>query len=276
VILIQLTDLHCSPHGRPAMRRCETNMLTERALRSARAFSPKADAMMITGDLTDNGVSAEYRALAEMLKRLADFPVYVIPGNHDRREVLRAELAHLPGVTTDPHFVQYVVDDLPVRLVLLDTVVPGAGHGELCPQRMAWLEATLAAAPDRPTMIGMHHPPFLCGIRHMDQIALKDIPAFTALIARHKQVQRIVCGHHHRPITVPVAQAVASIAPSVAHQVELELHEGGPALWNLEPAAYQVHLWMAGTGIVSHTAYVESYPGPYPFLTDPEYPGKPH
>ena len=274
MILIQLTDLHCRPVGLPAMRRCETNMLTERALRTVRAFQPKPDAVMITGDLTDNGVAAEYQALAEMLKRLIDVPVYVIPGNHDRREVLRAELGHLPGVTSDPHFVQYVVDDLPVRLVMLDTVVPGAAHGELCERRLAWLDATLAAQPNKPTMIGMHHPPFVCGIVHMDEIALRDIPGFTALIARHPQVQRIVCGHHHRPVTVPVAQAIASIAPSVAHQVELDLFSQSPGLWNLEPAAFQLHLWIEGSSIVSHTAYVDSYPGPYPFLTDPEYPGQ--
>jgi 3',5'-cyclic-AMP phosphodiesterase len=276
VILIQLTDLHCRPQGLPAMRRCETNTLTERALRAARAFTPRANALVITGDLTDNGGAGEYQTLSEMLGRIADVPVYVIPGNHDRREIMRAELGHLPGVAADPNFVQYVVDDLPVRLVMLDTVVPGAGHGELCEARMAWLDATLAAAPDRPTMIGMHHPPFLCGIEHMDKIALRDIAGFTALIARHPQVKRIICGHHHRPITVQVAQAIASIAPSVAHQVELDLFSTNPGQWNLEPPAFQVHLWMEGTGFVSHTAYVDSYPGPYPFLLDDDYPGKQH
>jgi Icc protein len=198
LILIQLTDLHCRPHGQPAMRVCETNMLTERALRAVAAFSPKPDAVLITGDLTDAGTAPEYRTLAEMLGRLIDVPVYVIPGNHDRRELVRAELGHLPGVTADPHFVQYVVDDLPVRLVMLDTVAPGFGHGELCAERMAWLEATLASVPHKPTLIGMHHPPFLCGM-DMDRIALRDIAGFTALIARHPQVKRIVCGRMRWP-----------------------------------------------------------------------------
>src|SRR6266851_2348763 len=121
MLLAQLTDLHCSPHGQPAMRVCETNMLTERALRAVRAFRPGVEAMMITGDLTDNGRESEYAALAAMLKRNIDVPVYVIPGNHDRRENLKSVLGHLPGVTEDPRFVQYTVEDLPVRLVMLDT-----------------------------------------------------------------------------------------------------------------------------------------------------------
>jgi Icc protein len=270
MILAQITDLHVRPHGMAAMRACETNMLTERGLRAVRAFRPKADAVMITGDLAANGLDSEYRELAAMLRRTIDVPVYVIPGNHDRRQGIKTELRHLPGVGDDAEFVQYCVDDLPVRLVMLDTLVPAAPHGELCTRRLGWLDATLAAAPHKPTIIAMHHPPFLCGIRHMDRIILRDSDAFTAVIAKHRQVQRILCGHHHRAITVPVAHAIASIAPSVAHQVELDLFSDNVGLWNLEPAAFQVHVWLEEPGIiVSHTAYVEQYPGPYPFFADP-------
>lgn len=269
MILAQLTDLHVRPHGMAAMRACETNMLTERALRAVRAFRPKVDAVMITGDLAANGLNTEYRELGAMLRRIIDVPTYVIPGNHDRREALKSELRHLPGVADDPEFVQYSVDHLPVRLVMLDTLVPAAAHGELGPKRLAWLDATLKAAPHKPTIVAMHHPPFLCGIRHMDGIILNDAEAFIAVIARHRQVQRILCGHHHRPITAQVAHAIASIAPSVAHQVELDLFSDNPGRWNLEPAAYQLHAWLEPPGtIVSHTAYVEQYPGPYPFIAD--------
>ena len=87
---------------------------------------------------------AEYLA-----EHLHEVPIHVIPGNHDRREVL---LRELPGVPSYEGFVCYAVDDLPVRLVMLDTVVPGAGHGTLCDERLAWLDRTLAAAPEKPTM----------------------------------------------------------------------------------------------------------------------------
>ncbi len=270
MILAQLTDLHVRPHGMAAMRVCETNMLTERALRAAHAFRPKADAVLITGDLAANGLDTEYQQLAAMLRRTIDAPVYVIPGNHDRREGIKSELSHLPGVTEHAEFIQYCVDDLPVRLVLLDTLVPGAAHGELCANRLAWLDAALAAAPHKPTIVAMHHPPFLCGIRHMDRIILRDPEAFVAIIAKHRQVQRILCGHHHRTITMPIAHTIASIAPSVAHQVELDLFSDNAGLWNLEPAAFHVHVWIQeAQAIASHTAFVEKYPGPFPFFADP-------
>jgi 3',5'-cyclic AMP phosphodiesterase CpdA len=273
--LIQLTDLHCRPEGLAVSRVAETNMLTERAFRAVANLRIKADAIVVSGDLTDNGLAAEYKTLTGILRReVRGVPVYVIPGNHDRREVLKAELAFLPGVTADPEFVQYAIDDLPVRLVLLDTVVPGGSHGMLCDRRLAWLEATLAAHPHKPTMIVMHHPPFVCGIAHMDAINLRNAEDFTAVVARHPQVERIICGHHHRPVTARIAHAIASISPSVAHQVELDLHGGEMGFMVMEPPAYQIHQWSESAGIVSHTAYVESFPGPFPFVLDADYPGK--
>ena len=275
MILIQITDLHVRPHGMPVARVGETNMLVERGLSAVRAFTPRPDALIISGDLTDNGLATEYEELAAMLRRTVDLPTYVIPGNHDRREELKRGMADWPGVADDPEFVQYTVDDLPVRLVMLDTVIPFSSAGELCEKRMRWLEAALAAEPDKPTMIAMHHPPFLTGIAHMDRIPLRNWREFQDLLSRHRQVIRVVCGHDHRPIITQVGPTIGCIAPSVAHQVELDLGPHQAPLWNLEPPAFLLHYWEESTGLVTHMGYVENYPGPYPFLLDPDYPGVP-
>ena len=267
--IVQLTDLHVRPLGMAAYRVCESTMMTERALKVASRLQP--DAVIITGDLTDCGLAAEYSLLAGLLRRHLRAPVHVIPGNHDRREVLLQQMA---GVPSAGGFVQYAVDLGPMRIVMLDTVVPGAGHGSVDGGRLEWLDQTLAAAPGTPTMIAMHHPPFLCGLAHMDRINLRDGPAFAAVIARHPQVQRIVCGHHHRPVTAQVAHAVATIIPSVAHQVELDLDPDAPPAFVLEPPGFAVHLWDAANGFVSHNLMVENYPGPFPFLLEPDYPGQ--
>ena len=273
MILCQLTDLHMRPPGKLSNRVVDTNRCTEQAFRAVAQFDPLPEAVVITGDLTECGLEAEYQQLAALLP-LLPMPVFVIPGNHDRRETLRAVLGHLPGVARDPRYVQYAIEDLPVRLVMLDTVVPGAGHGLLGPDRLDFLDRTLAAAPDRPTIVAMHHPPFVCGIGHMDAINLHDAAEFAAVIARHPQVQRIICGHHHRPITAPLAHAVASIAPSVAHQVALSLRPNAPSEFFLEPPGYQLHC-LTQAGIVSHTGVFGDWPGPYPFVVNPDYPGKP-
>ena len=263
MILVQLTDLHIRPLGMAAHRTAETNMLTERALRSVARLRTRPDAVLLTGDLADNGQESEYAVLAEMLQRYITVPVYAIPGNHDARNTLRAGLSHLPGINQDPDFIHYTIETLPMRLVMLDTLIPGKGEGELCSARLDWLDRTLAAAPDRPTIVAMHHPPFATGIAHMDAIGLNNRDEFASVIARHKQVERILSGHVHRPITGRVAHAFASVAPSAAHQIEFSLGNE-PGAWNLEPAAFQVHALIGGN-LVSHTVYVENFPGPYPF-----------
>jgi len=274
MLICQLTDLHVRPVGKPANRVSETNMFTERALRAVARLEPRPDIVVITGDLTECGLPEEYANLSKLLARLQPIPVFVIPGNHDRRENLREGLKHLPGVTTHPQYVQYVVDGYPVRLIMLDTLVPGAGHGELRPEQLEFLDRSLSEASDQPTIIGMHHPPFACGIAHMDRINLRNAAAFAAIIARHRQVDRIICGHHHRPIVARVAHAIASISPSVAHQVEMTLDPQDSGAFVFEPPAFQLHRWSASDGVVSHTLFVEQFPGPYPFVNDPDYPGK--
>lgn len=274
MLICQLTDLHVCAVGAACNRVSETNMFAARAFRAVTAMQPRPDVVLITGDLTESGMPVEYANLATLIRLHLPMPVYLIPGNHDRRDNFKSALAFLPGVTADPGYVQYAIDDYPVRLIMLDTVVFGFGHGELRDEQLAWLDRTLAAVPDKPTLIGMHHPPFDCGIGHMDRIKLRNAEAFTAVIARHKQVCRIVCGHHHRPIFAQIAHTIASIAPSVAHQVELMLEPDAKAMLNFEPPALHLHRWTAADGLVTHMAYVEDYPGPYPFVAAPDYPGR--
>lgn len=265
MLLAHLTDVHVRPHGVLANRVVDTNGMLERALRHVAALEPKPDAVIISGDLTDGGLPEEYEILRDLLRRHLAMPVYLIPGNHDLREAMKHVLAEFPGVAADPKFVQYVIDDFPVRLVMLDSVAVGAGHGELCGARLAFLDRALAAAPGKPTLVVLHHPPIVCGIEFMDEINLHDAEAFAAVIARHPQVERVLCGHHHRPILRRFAGTVVQVAPSVAHQVTLALQPRAPETLIMEPPAYLLHLWTPETGLVSHQAYVGSFPGPYPF-----------
>src|SRR3546814_9982601 len=98
--------------------------------------------------------------------------IIAIPGNHDGRDSMRAAFA-AEGYLPDSGFLQFAIDDAyPLRLVGLDTVIPGEGGGELCAERLDWLDATLPQKPDAPTLVMMHHPPFVTGLGHMDRIEI--------------------------------------------------------------------------------------------------------
>src|ERR1700722_16054365 len=115
MLICQLTDLHVCAVGVSCNRVSETNMFAARAFRTVAAMKPMPDVVVITGDLTDNGMPAEYANLAGLIRQHLPMPVYVIPGNHDRRDNFRRDLGFLPGVTADPEYLQYAVDEHPRR-----------------------------------------------------------------------------------------------------------------------------------------------------------------
>ncbi len=265
MLIAQLSDLHVQPHGTLAYGVVDTNPFVERAFKTVAALDPVPDIVILSGDLTDSGLDAEYDILADLIRRHLQMPVYLIPGNHDRRAGIKARLGHLPGVKSDPAFVHYVIEDFPVRLVMLDSIVPAQSHGEFCAARLDFIERVLSAAPTKPTLVVLHHPPVLVGIAHMDEVSLRNPAAFEAIIRRHPQVERILCGHAHRPIIARFGGSLVQVAPSVAHQVTLDLRPDGPATFNMEPPAFLLHHWRPESRLVSHQVYVGAFAGPYPF-----------
>jgi 3',5'-cyclic AMP phosphodiesterase CpdA len=188
----------------------------------------------------------------------------VLTGNHDDREIMRALFAgHLP----DSGPLCYLIEQYALRLIALDTLVPGEPWGRLGAEQLAWLDARLGEVPDKPTMVALHHPPFRTGIGHLDRSMLRDADALATVIGRHPQVERVVCGHVHRSIQRRFAGTLAQSAPSGAHQTELILGEA-PATWICEPPAVLLHWWSPEGGLVSHVSMIGDY-GPPGRFSDP-------
>lgn len=268
MIIVQISDLHVRAPGTLAYGRVPTNDMLRAAIRQIAEMEPRPDVVIATGDLVHAGAVEEYEMLHHLLGAL-DIPVYLVPGNHDLRENFAAVFGdhdYLPK----RGFQHYVIDNYPVRLIGLDTVIPGHGGGTLCAERLGWLEDVLAAGRNRPTVVFMHHPPFRTGIDHMDVIGLATGDAFGAVIERHPQVERVLCGHLHRAIQVRWRGTLAATAPSTAHQVALDLRPGVDGVFALEPPGFQVHVWSPGAGIISHTVSVGRFDGPYPFVEPQE------
>jgi 3',5'-cyclic AMP phosphodiesterase CpdA len=258
MLLAQISDLHVTETDRKLYDRIDTAGLLARAVSHLNALDPPADFVIITGDLVDQGSIAEYENLRAILARLRP-PYALMPGNHDDRANLRRAFAdhdYLKGVG---EFLQYTVDDQPLRLLALDTVIPGESGGRLCGARLAWLAARLKEKPKRPTVIAMHHPPFASGLVGMDAIACENSDALGEIVARHPQVERIICGHVHRPMCLRWHGTVVSTAPATAHQVALDLRDGSPVSWIMEPPACHLHYWRPDSGLVTHLSYIGDY-----------------
>jgi 3',5'-cyclic-AMP phosphodiesterase len=253
MIIAQISDLHVRVEGSLVYDRFDTGICLARCVAHIERMRPRPDALLATGDLVDGGSPGEYRRLRELLAPLC-MPVYLIPGNHDERGALREEFrdhAYLPPPGAP---VRYVVEDYPVRLIGLDTVVPGSEGGALDWEQLDWLDRELAAQSSRPTLIFMHHPPLRTGIRGMDDIALSEASAarLGEIVARHRHIALITCGHVHRGIQARWQGTAVSVCPSSAFQGILNLRGDRYVIGGNEPPAYQVHYWN-GSELVTHT-----------------------
>ena len=265
MLLAQISDLHIKRPGQLAYRRVDTAAALTRCIEKLNALVPRPDAVLVTGDLTDFGHDDEYGNLRGLLAAL-EIPYYLMIGNHDDRAGLRRAFADRAELQAG-EFVQYALDVGAVRVLALDSQVPGTSGGDLCDARLAWLAAQLDAAGDRPVIVALHHPPFVSGIGHMDALRLAPAAAakLDALLRGYPNVERVLCGHVHRTMFTRFGGTLASAVPAPAHQVAFDLRADAPSAFRLEPPAFAVHVHTPDAGMTSHHVYVDEGDGPYPF-----------
>jgi 3',5'-cyclic AMP phosphodiesterase CpdA len=269
MIIAQITDCHVAVPGRLVFGRVDTAARLRSAVASLNAMSPRPDVVVATGDLVETGSIEEYRHLRELLAPLT-MPIYLIAGNHDDRAALRRVFADHGHYLPSHGFLHWAVDRHPVRLIGLDTVVPGQPNGELCAARINWLDSMLAQRAHVPTLLLMHHPPFFIGQDGLDNIRCYGAERLHTVIQRHPQVEALLCGHYHQALVTRWAGVTAVVAPATAHQIEVDAEGDGPPRWNLDPAACMIHVWRRGGGLISRVAVVEHYPGPFAYGRTPE------
>ncbi len=277
MLIAQISDFHLKPKGIPAYRVADTASPLIRAVRHINHLRPMPDAVLVTGDLADEGAYEAYTLLREILTPLKP-PFFMVPGNHDHKASLCEvfpDHAYLKGIPepNGKRAICYTIEDFPVRMVGLDTVIPGEHGGGLNPIRLAWLDEVLLEKPAAPTVIFMHHPPFASGIGHMDPEVFVRRNELAAIVEKHPQVERLMCGHIHRAICRRFAGTTATICPGIGMQLVLDLRAEAPSAFILEPPAAMLHLltelWGEKT-LLSHVSIIpdspDQYGGPHPFF----------
>jgi 3',5'-cyclic-AMP phosphodiesterase len=216
---------------------------------------PRPDLLLATGDLADTGDDGESYGRLKLAVADLPFPVFFALGNHDGRDAFRANFpdAPMPG-----GFLQYAIEDHDLRILVLDTLEEGRHGGNFCETRAAWLRERLGEAPDRPTLIVLHHPPIDSGLSWMteDPEALW-VKRLASIVAAHRNIVALVAGHLHRPVVTRWAGTTLVVCPSTAPQVALDLDsidperpDGRPMIV-ADPPYFAVHVWN-GTTLVTH------------------------
>jgi len=218
--ILHLSDTHLLAGNPPLGGRYDTAANLHRTLEAVERLGIRPDAIVFTGDLTDLGEPGAYRALRAAVEPVAErlgAPLVWVAGNHDERPELRRDLLGLDP-TQEP--VTAVHDLGGLRLVVLDTTVPGWHHGDLDAVQLEWLRGLLATPAPLGTILAMHHPPLPSHVPLFDILELRDQGRLADAIAG-TDVRAILAGHLHYSTSGTFAGVPVSVAAATCYTMDL-------------------------------------------------------
>jgi len=213
MIIAQITDTHIA-HGAPDADRRASDL--ERTLADINSLDPAPDVIIHTGDVVHGGRREDYAAAASLLAT-ARAPIYVAPGNRDDRENLRHSLSRwVPA--SGLGFLDYAVEDFPVRLVAFDTTTSASNRGDFSAARDRELTALIEAGDQRPIAVFMHHPPVTVtvGPDPLNFVTPEAMADLQRSLERSGRVAAVFCGHVHRSTWGRIGDIPVIVAPCTA------------------------------------------------------------
>lgn len=267
--ILQISDFHLRGDGKLSFQVVDTaSFLKSTKAHLEHVFSldgQKPDMIVVTGDIADSGDEKAYLMVYEALSSF-NVPVYAVPGNHDRRDRMVRILKGwtIPNPQTAP-FLCYAVQTEEARLLFLDTLNPGSHAGHMRDAELAWLDNELQSNKNVPTLIFMHHPPFITGLPAMDEPFENREQMRTVLMKA--PWARLCCGHMHRPIFTVWAGVPCVTAPAASMQIELDFTPEGGDTFRMETPGYLLHDFEDGV-FNTHVCQIykkTEFDGPYPF-----------
>ncbi|MCR2818241.1 phosphodiesterase [Microbacterium sp. zg.Y1090] len=220
-VIVHLSDTHLLGRGARLAGRFDVTANLDATLAAVERLGVRPDALVFTGDLTDLGEPEAYRALRAAVEPVAarlGAPVVWVAGNHDERPELRRDLLGLPA-SQEP--VTGVWDLGGLRLIALDTTVPGWHHGDLDATQLDWLRAQLRHPAPLGTLLAMHHPPLPSHIPLFDILELRHQASLAEAIAG-TDVRGILAGHLHYSTSGTFAGVPVSVASATCYTMNLQ------------------------------------------------------
>lgn len=266
MLIVQISDLHLRTDGVPIKDLVDSEQALTACVDHVNHLTPIPDIVLVTGDLVQKDAPVkDYESLRRILDGLPCRWV-AIPGNHDDRDLMLSTLGPGGHVVADGEFLHLTLEAFPLRLIGLDTKKDDSNAGELCPRRLAWLADRLAEAPDRPTLIFMHHPPFATGVDFLDGHfhQFEGVKELEALLRRRSNIQGVIAGHVHRQVQTCFAGVLACVAPGVQFQMSLDFSPGAQSSLVLEPSSVVLYHWSEETGLVAHLSPIGDFGPRYP------------
>lgn len=252
-VIVHLSDTHLLAGGAELGGRFDVEANLVAALAAVERTGVRPDALVFTGDLTDLGEPDAYRRLREAVEPVAErlgAPVVWVAGNHDERAPMRAGLGDAVGSPADAPDapITGVWDLAGLRLVALDSTVPGWHHGEIDAGQLAWLRGILAEPAPHGTLLALHHPPLPSHVPLFDILELREQDALADVI-RGTDVRGILAGHLHYSTAGTFAGVPVNVASATCYTMNLQRP---PASVNGMDAGQSFHLVHVYDDVITH------------------------
>ncbi|MEE9444662.1 MAG: phosphodiesterase [Cocleimonas sp.] len=267
MVIVQISDTHIAGWDKKTYGVADMADNLACCVSHINQINPKADVVLVTGDISNTGSKEEYKHAKSLLDEL-DAPYFVIPGNHDSRKRLVPVFGD-KHCTLENGFVNYVIDDYAVRLIAVDSAIMKQSGGKISKKRADWLEQQLAKETEKPTILFMHHPPLKLGVIETDIDGFIGSEILGNIVEKYANIERIICGHIHLPTCTRWHGTIVSTAPSTGMPLLLDLTKELVSLFTLDDPAYQIHHWTPEKNLVTHTITVKDRGELHPFQNDP-------
>jgi 3',5'-cyclic-AMP phosphodiesterase len=224
LVVAQVSDIHLDGSARNAER-------AARVMTYLNELPHPIDAVLVTGDIADNGLESEYEEARKIL--VSPHPVFICPGNHDIRSAYRRILLGEPAGEEPINRAHHVGGAV---FALCDSSVPGRPEGFLADETIEWLDSLLAADPESPAFVCFHHPPLPLHVPYVDEIRQHGEERLAEVIARHPQIVAVLCGHAHTGAATTFAGRPLLVAPGVVSTLLLSWESDTVVDYDLPPA----------------------------------------
>lgn len=195
------THLHKNPNYTGDYVKFSSRVSVAELVRQINALPFPVDFVLHTGDImNDPERDLDYIVARELLEAIR-FPVFYLPGNHDRVEGVQRVMLGRGDADLTPRL-DYIIERDGVQIICLDSTIKGSAAGIIQPSQLAWLESLFIPEDDRPLVVALHHHPLPSGAPWLDEIVLKNGVEFhnVLLKARHR-LRAVLYGHIHEDMT---------------------------------------------------------------------------
>jgi Icc protein len=224
--ILHLSDTHFVEDRRPLYGRIDSDARLAAFLERLQGSAVRPDVIVLTGDLADRGSTDAYARLRTMLEPVAKAyacQLVWVMGNHDHRESFREKLLDDSSGMRSP--IDQVIDVNGLRVVALDSTVPGYHHGELDDSQLSWLARVLEDPAPYGTLLALHHPPVPTALPLLQLVELREADRLAPVI-EHTDVRGILAGHFHYPTHSLIAGIPVSVAAATCYTQDLLVANG--------------------------------------------------